>query len=269
METPGPTLVDLDEEDKEKGPAKEEDEIAEAHRAIQQEAIKESFADPYRVKSVKELSAEDKAGIGFQAFEVQTKHLTAEQLEKWTDVASNVKGLPRALHKIVGKFLAVLDECKRLDENLVWHIVTGGHACAAILELNTIPRCYNELPDDYQANLKLPDDTHDARVTSAHGTGYAAALNICREGCIRPQASKEDMYAPYGFCSKSSVEHCCKGGDVQGGHILQPQTEKRRICQSSPEALVFSAPAIEGGISMSKRTPAEWELRAPRTEACA
>ena len=224
METPGFTLVDLHEEDKEKGPAKEDDEIAEAHRAIQQEAIKESYADPYRVKSVKELSAEEKAGIGFQGFEAQTKHLTAEQLEKWTAVAADVKGLPRALHKIVGKFLAVLDECKRLDENLVWHIVTGGHACAAILELNAIPRYYNELPDDYQANLKLPDDTHDARVTSAHGTGYAAALNICREGYIRPQASKEDMYAPYGFFSKGSVEHCCKEVMFKAVHVLQTES---------------------------------------------
>ena len=163
-------------------------------------------------------------------------------------VAADVKGLPRALHKIVGKFLAVLDECKRLDENLVWHIVTGGHACAAILELNAIPRYYNELPDDYQANLKLPDDTHDARVTSAHGTGYAAALNICREGYIRPQASKEDMYAPYGFFSKGSVEHCCK--EVMFKAVTSCSRKQKAAHMSIiTEALVFSAPAIEGGIS--------------------
>ena len=81
METPGPTLVDLDEEDKEKGPTKEDDDRG-GHPA--RSYLKESYADPYRVKSVKELSAEEKAGIGFQGFEAQTKHLTAEQLEKWT-----------------------------------------------------------------------------------------------------------------------------------------------------------------------------------------
>ena len=117
VETPGPKLVDLDEEDKEGKPDQEEDEIAAAHRAVLQDAVKESYAEPYRVKSVKELSAAEK-GIGFQGFEAQTRHLTAEQLEKWTNEAAKVKGLPSALHKIVGKFLAVLDEKGRLDRSL-------------------------------------------------------------------------------------------------------------------------------------------------------
>ena len=97
---------------------------------------------------MKELSAAEK-GIGFQGFEAQTRHLTAEQLEKWTNEAAKVKGLPSALHKIVRKFLAVLDEKGRLDEKLVWHMVSGGHACAAVLELNSIPRYYNVLDDEY------------------------------------------------------------------------------------------------------------------------
>ena len=56
VETPGPKLVDLEEEDKEGKPDQEEDEIAAAHRAVLQDAVKESYAEPYRVKSVKELS---------------------------------------------------------------------------------------------------------------------------------------------------------------------------------------------------------------------
>ena len=89
MKIPGPKLVDLEEEDKEGKPDQEEDEIAAAHRAVLQDAVKESYAEPYRVKSVKELSAAEK-GIGFQGFEAQTKHLTAEQLEKWTNEAARV-----------------------------------------------------------------------------------------------------------------------------------------------------------------------------------
>ena len=79
------------EEGKEGEPDQEEDEIAAAHRAVSQDAVKESYAEP--VKSVKELSAAEK-GIGFQGFEAQTRHLTAEQLEKWTNEAAKVKGLP-------------------------------------------------------------------------------------------------------------------------------------------------------------------------------
>ena len=67
----------------------------------------------------------------------------------------------------------------------MWYIVTGGHACTVILQLNAIPRFYNKLPDKYLENLKLPDNTHDSWVTSAHSTDYAAALNICRDGFIR------------------------------------------------------------------------------------
>ena len=247
VETPGPKLVDLEEEDKEGKPDQEEDEIAAAHRAVLQDAVKESYAEPYRVKSVKELSAAEK-GIGFQGFEAQTKHLTAEQLEKWTNEAAKVKGLPSALHKIVGKFLAVLDEKGRLDEKLVWHMVSGGHACAAVLELNSIPRYYNVLDDVYQEHLKLPDETHDAHVTSAHGTGYAAALNICVEGFIRPQASKEDTYCPYGFFSKGSVE-CYSKDTMLKAVTACSRKQKAAYMSVITEALVLSAAQIEGGIS--------------------
>ena len=49
VETPGPKLVDLEKEDKEGKPDQEEDENS-AHRAVLQDAVKKSYAEPYRVK---------------------------------------------------------------------------------------------------------------------------------------------------------------------------------------------------------------------------
>ena len=65
---------------------------------------------------------------------------------------------------------------------------------------------------------------------------------------IRPQASKEDTYCPYGFFSKGSVE-CYSKDTMLKAVTACSRKQKAAYMSVITEALVLSAAQIEGGIS--------------------